>query len=104
MLETGMGRIGLTSLPFLTTMPTAWFASEETICTHYYQLIRSNLKSFINGMWIILETATSSSISIPTCQYSLLFYSIILALSIILGLKWTKKFDFQLKNIFTTSY
>ena len=55
-------------------------------------------------MWIILETATSSSISIPTCQYSLLFYSIILALSIILGLKWTKKFDFQLKNIFTTSY
>lgn len=30
MLETGMGRIGLTSLPFLTTMPTAWFASEET--------------------------------------------------------------------------
>ena len=49
MLETGMGRIGLTSLPFLTTMPTAWFASEETICTHYYQLIRSNLKSFING-------------------------------------------------------
>lgn len=52
MLETGMGRIGLTSLPFLTTMPTAWFASEETICTHYYQLIRSNLKSFINGKLI----------------------------------------------------
>ena len=59
---------------------------------------------FFLRMWIILETATSSSISIPTCQYSLLFYSIILALSIILGLKWTKKFDFQLKNIFTTSY
>ena len=28
------------------------FASEETICTHYYQLIRSNLKSFINGKLI----------------------------------------------------
>lgn len=48
MLETGMGRIGLTSLPFLTTMPTAWFASEETICTHYYQLISSiNTYSFV---------------------------------------------------------
>ena len=61
MLETGMGRIGLTSLPFLTTMPTAWFASEETICTHYYQLIRSNLKSFINGK--LISSLLSSIIS-----------------------------------------
>lgn len=64
MLETGMGRIGLTSLPFLTTMPTAWFASEETICTHYYQLIRSNLKSFINGKLIssLLSSMKASTI------------------------------------------
>ena len=43
MLETGMGRIGLTSLPFLTTMPTAWFASEETIATVYKGNIIKNL-------------------------------------------------------------
>lgn len=131
MLETGMGRIGLTSLLWMTTLGIVYLTislySNSSLSLfvigifYVLEILRNGIgffpyeftvlniilfyfNFFFLRMWIILETATSSSISIPTCQYSLLFYSIILALSIILGLKWTKKFDFQLKNIFTTSY